>query len=140
MERTPEGRTHDELQSVLRVRLHNTLLGLVREGHIGRERLERVYLYVSVDPERAAQQVRERQELNASLAEMLRVPTDEEVVDVLAEALRAAPVIPEPELVARRLVARGIRLEPHHVQMVYEEHRLVPGKKTAPPSSRRSRR
>ena len=65
------------------MRVHNTLLSLVREGCIGRERIGRVYLYVSADPERAAQQVKERQELSASLAMMLRVPTDEEVVEVL---------------------------------------------------------
>jgi len=140
VEQAPDGRTHDELQGLLRVRVHNTLLGLVREGRIGRERVGRVYLYVSADPERAAQQVTERRELSALMAEMLRVPTDEEVVEVLAEALRAAPAIPVPEQVAHRLVARGVRLEPHHVQMVYEEHGLVPGKKTARPSSPRSRR
>ncbi len=140
VEHTPEGRTHDELRGLLRVRVHNTLLGLVRDGRIGRQRFGRVFLYVSADPQRAAQQVKERQELSASLAEMLRVPTDEEVVEVLVEALRAAPATPVPEQVAQRLVARGVRLEPHHVQMVYEEHGLVPGKKTAPPNSPRSRR
>lgn len=140
VEQTPDGRTHDELQGLLRVRVHNTLLGLVREGRIGRERLGRVYLYVSADPERAAQQVAERRELSALMAKMLRVPTDEEVVEVLVEALRAAPAIPAPDQVAQRLVARGMRLEPHHVQMVYEEHGLVPGKKTVRPSSPRSRR
>jgi hypothetical protein len=140
VEQTPEGRTHDELQSLLRVRVHNTLLGLVRDGRLGRERVGRVYLYVSADPERATQQITERQELSASLAKMLRVPTDEEVVEVLVEALRAAPEIPMPTLVAKHLVARGVHLEPHHVQMVYEEHGLVQGKKTARPSSRRSRR
>ncbi|MFH1466154.1 MAG: hypothetical protein ABIO70_17345 [Pseudomonadota bacterium] len=140
VEQTPEGRTHDELRGLLRVRVHNTLLGLVREGRVGRERVGRVYLYVNADPDRAAQQVAERRELGALMAEMLRVPTDEEVVEVLAEALRAAPAIPTPEHVARCLVARGVRLEPHHVQMVYEEHGLVPGKKTVRPSSPRSRR
>jgi len=140
VEQTPDGRPHDELQGLLRVRVHNTLLGLVREGRIGRERVGRVYLYVSAEPERAAQQVAERRELSALMAEMLRVPTDEEVVEVLVEALRAAPAIPAPDQVAWRLVARGMRLEPHHVQMVYEEHGLVPGKKTARPSSPRSRR
>ena len=136
----PEGFTHDELQGLLRVRVHNTLLGLVREGRIGRERLGKVYLYVSGDQTQAKQQVESRQEINAALAKMLRVPTDEEVVEVLAEALRVAPEIPTTEQVARHLVARGIQLEPHHVQMVYEEHGLVPGKKKARPSSPRSRR
>ncbi len=140
VEQTPEGRTHGEFQHILRVRVHNTLLDLLRQGRIGRERLRRVYLYVSADPGRAEQQVAARRELAAALAEMLRVATDEEVVEVLVEALRAAPGIPEPDIVAGRLVARGIRLEPHHIEQVYEEHGLVPGKKTARPSSRPSRR
>jgi hypothetical protein len=37
-----EGRTHEELKNLLRVRVHNTLLTLVREGRIGRERLRRI--------------------------------------------------------------------------------------------------
>ena len=57
VEQTPDGRTHDELQHLLRVRVHNTLLDLLRQGRIGRERLARVYLYVSADPTRAAAQV-----------------------------------------------------------------------------------
>lgn len=140
VEQAPDGRTHDELRHLLRVRVHNTLLDLLRQGRIGRERLQRVYLYVSAEPGRAAEQVAARKELAVSLAEMLRVATDEEVVEVLVEALRAAPAIPEPAIVAGRLVARGIRLEPHHVEQVYEEHGLVPGKKTARPSSPPSRR
>lgn len=140
VEQTPDGRTHKELQHLLRVRVHNTLLDLMRQGRIGRERLQRVYLYVSADPGRAAEQVAARKELAAALAEMLRVASDEEVVDVLVEALRAAPEIPAPAIVAGRLVARGVRLEPHHVEQVYEEHGLVPGKKTARSSSRPSRR
>jgi hypothetical protein len=140
VEKTPEGRTHEELQHLLRVRAHNTLLELLRRGRIGRERLQGVYLYVSADSRRAAEQVAARKKLRASLAEMLRVATDEEVVEVLVEALKEEPEIPTPERVARRLVARGIRLEPHHVAQVYEEHGLVSGKKTARHSSRPYRR
>ena len=139
VEQTPDGRTHKELRHLLRVRVHNTLLDLLRQGRIGRERLQWVYLYVSADPERAAEQVTERRELAAVFAEVFRVATDEEVIEVLVEALRAAPEVPAPTIVAGRLVARGVRLEPHHVEQVYEEHGLVPGKKTGRPSSRPSR-
>jgi hypothetical protein len=139
VEQSPDGRTHDELQQLLRVRVHNTLLDLLRHGRLGRETLQRVYVYVSADSTRAAAQLTERRELAAVLAEVFRVATDEEVVEVLVEALRAAPEVPAPALVAQRLVARGVRLEPHHVEQVYEEHGLVRGKKTAPPSSRPSR-
>jgi hypothetical protein len=138
VEQAPEGRTHDELRNILRVRVHNTLLDLVRGGRIVREPIVRGYLYISADPKRAAGQIAERRKLHYLLAEVRRVPTDEEVVEVLVEALRAAPEIPAPDEVARRLVARGVRLEPHHVEQVYEEHHLVSGKKTALSSSRRS--
>ena len=75
--------------------------------------------------------------LRAVLREALRFPTDEEVVEVLVEALRAAPEIPRPDEVSRHLGARGIRLEPRHVEQVYEEHHLEPGKKTARRNLRR---
>ena len=141
VEQAPEGRTHHELEHLLRVRVHNTLLELVRQGRIGREHFQRKNLYVSADPDRAAEQVAGRHELVALLAEVHRVLTDEEVVCVLVEALRAAPEIPAPDLVFQRLRARGVCLEPRHVVQVYEAHELVPGeKKTARPSSPRSRR
>lgn len=136
VEQARDGRTHDEFQHLLGVRVHNALLELLRQGRIGRERWQGVYLYVSTDPGRAAEQVSARRER----AERLRVATDEGVVEVLIEALRAAPEIPAPALVSGRLIARGVRLEAHHVEQVYEEHGLVPGKKTAGPSSRLSRR
>jgi len=140
VEDTPDGRTHGELSQLLRVRVHNTLLDLVRAGRIGREPYRGKLLYLSADPERATEQVQRRGETDRTLAEALRVPTDEEVVEVLVETLRAAPEVPEPLLVARRLVARGLRLEPRHVEQVFEEHGLVAGKKTARHSSAPSRR
>jgi hypothetical protein len=139
VERTPEGRTHEELHNLLRVRVHNTLLGLVRDGRIARERFEDVYLYVSADPDRAKGQIDKRRELIALIREVSRVLSEEEIVEVLVEALRAAPEIPTPEEVANRLMARGVRLEPHHVLQVFEAHHLVPGKKKARPRSLRLR-
>jgi hypothetical protein len=140
VEETPQGRTHGELSRLLRVRVHNTLLDLVRAKRIGREPYRGRLLYVSANAVRASEQLQYREETDRAIAEMMRVATDEEVVEVLVEALKEAPEIPAPEGVARRLVARGIQLEPHHVVQVYEEHGLVPGKKTARHSSKRSRR
>lgn len=140
VEQAPEGRTHRELERPLRVRVHNTLLALVSQGRIGRECWQRSYLYVSAEPDRAAEQVAGRRELEELLTEIHRVPTDEEVVEVLVEALRAAPEIPPPDIVSQRLRARGVGLEPRLVQLVYEAHGLMAEKKTARPSSPRSRR
>ena len=139
VEEAPDGRTHAELQHVLGVRVHNTLLGLVREGRIAREPFEGLHLYVSADAERAAQQMERRGELVGVVTGALRAPSAEETMEILVEALRAAPQVPEAALVAKRLAARGLRVEGRHVQQVFEAHGLQPGKKTAPPSSRPSR-
>jgi hypothetical protein len=140
VEDAADGRTHGELSNLLRVRVHNTLLELVRQGRLGRQPYRGKLLYVSTDPQRAAEQVERREEIDRALAEVLRVPTDEEEVEVLVEALRAAPEVPSAQEVVRRLAARGIGLEPRHVEQVYEAHGLVAGKKTARHSSRPSRR
>jgi len=140
VEQAHDGRSHAELRDVLRVRVHNTLLGLVAEGRLGRERVGKVHLYVNAHPDRGTEQIRRRRDNIATLAEALRAPTDEEIVEVLVETLRAAPEIPAPDLVVRRLIARGVRLEPRHVEQVFEAHGLVPGKKKpARPSSTPSR-
>ena len=128
VEQSAEGRTHDELRNLLRVRVHNTLLDLLRHGLIDRGHFQRVYLYVSADFKQAAAQIEKRKELSVALVEILRVATGDEVVEILVEALRAAPEVPPPALVAQRLVARGVLLEPRHVEQVYEELGLVPGK------------
>lgn len=140
VQQAPEGRSHEELQVILGVRLHDTLRSLVEDGLLGRERVGAVFVYLSADGRKAAEQVARRRELVEVLAEALRVLTDEEVVEVLVEALRAAPEVPDATCVARRLVARGVQLERHHVEQVFEEHGLGPEKKTGPPSSRHSPR
>ena len=135
----PDGRTHAELRHLLRVRVQNALLGLVREGRIGRVQHEGKQLYVSSDPQQAAAQVERRREAGRGLAEALPTPTVEQTIEILVEALRDAAEIPPPVAIARRLAARGVRVEPHHVQQVFDAHGLAPGEKTAQPSSRPSR-
>lgn len=138
VERAQDGRTHAELQHVLRARVHNSLLDLVREGRIGRAPLGPVHVYVSADPVRAADQLARRQELARVIEEALRELTTEETIEVLAEALRAASGVPDAASVVARLAARGVRIEPRLVQRAFDAYGLVPGKKTS--ESRSSRR
>jgi len=127
----PQGQTHAELQHVLRVRVHNTLHELVREGRIGREHWRRMSLYLSVRPQRAAEQLSGRQEATRMQAKALRVLTAEETVDILVEALRAAPTVPAPAVVAESIALRERQLTARHVEQVYESYGLMPGKKTS---------
>jgi hypothetical protein len=129
------GYSHSELLRVLRVRVHNTLLHLVDSKSIGRTQFGRVHLYVSSTPDRAAQQIERRREIENTITEAQRIPSNQEVVEVLIETLRAAPELPKPDIVARRLAKRGIRIELRHIKKIFEDHGLVPEKKTVQNSS-----
>jgi hypothetical protein len=59
------GATQRELQERLRVRVHNTLLTLHRQGEIDRERIAQVYVYLHHDPVIRKNQIERRQALIA---------------------------------------------------------------------------
>lgn len=133
VEEANAGCTHGELRALLRVRVHNTLLGLVRAKKIRRETVAEVYLYLSTDQERAGRQLDARHELLVQTARPPRLPPDEVVLLVLVEALHASEGLPAASVVAARLAARGQGVEPEQVQRVYDQFGLEPGKKTAEP-------
>jgi hypothetical protein len=138
VEHTGDGWTHRELAEVFRVRVHNTLLDLVRERRVGREVFRGVHLYVSADLRRAAEQLAGKHAVARMMADAFRVLSAEETVEILAEALGAAPVVPHPSRVAESETLRSRQLTARHVEQVYERYGLVPGKKT--PGSTPSRR
>ena len=45
---SPAGLTHVELTDILRVRVHNTLLALVRETRIGRQKIDKMLYQLAV--------------------------------------------------------------------------------------------
>jgi hypothetical protein len=130
-----DGRTHSELAGLLRLRAHNTLLVLLREGRIGREPVGNVYLYVSVDAMRAAEQIGRRQE-SAPPAPV----STEVVIAVLVEVLQTCKTLAPPSQVAARLALRRMSVTVKQVEQVYAQHGLEAGKKTAAPGSRPSQR
>ena len=72
VETAPSGFTHTELNHLLRVKVHNTLLGLVREGRIGREHIEKTYLYTGADTGEALDQISRRRMLLAKSDKLRR--------------------------------------------------------------------
>lgn len=131
------GRTHGELEQIVRLRGHNALLRVVKDGLVRRERVDRAFLYVSADEVRASRQVSKRWEI-LQQAQQTRPLAPALVIEVLVEVIQASEVTAQPAVVARRLSARDLAVSAQQVEMVYREHRLVAGKKTA--GSRRSRR
>jgi hypothetical protein len=130
------GRTHHELHTRLRVRVHNTLLDLIREDRIGREPLAGQYLYVSADAGRAGSQlaVRRRQLEDAS-GVAVEVPASV-VIEVLLDLVQGAGVRLDAGRMAERLSARGIAVTASQVEGIFRLHGV---KKTARSRSKRLR-
>jgi len=83
------GATHRELQERLRVRVHNTLLTLLRGGEIERERLAHLYVYLHRDAAIRKLQIQRRETL-LNARETARLGTDipdEIIIQVLLTLL-----------------------------------------------------
>jgi hypothetical protein len=129
--RSPTGHTHIELNNLLRIRVHNTLLSLVREGRVGREHIEKTFLYVSAESDYAAEQISRRR---AQLADREKtipdIPTTT-VIEVLIETIHAGRGHMAPSLVAKRLSARGMPINVQQVEQVFARYGIDTEKKTA---------
>lgn len=126
------GCTHQELKNLLHVRVHNTLLTLVHDKRINREHIQKLYVYVSAETQRATEQVAKRQELLESgekVAAVSEVPMTI-VIEVLVEVIRAGEVLIAPAEVAQRLGSRGIPVTINEAEQVYDRYGLIPLKKT----------
>jgi len=130
VETAPLGFTHEELEGLLHLRVHNTLLGLVRTGCLGRARFAGTYLYGCADAGRAAAQQARRREAQTGSVEPAALPPVT-VIEVLAEALQAGRVRIRAERIAARLVARGVQVTVAQVAQVFEQFGVAAGKKTA---------
>lgn len=128
VESSEAGYDHRELRSLLRARVHNTLMSLAQEGQIRREGVRRLYVYVSADPTTASQQMAARREIDGGEAPHARSPArTETVIAVLVEALHIGDVRVEPAVVADRLRIRGIEVSCEQVEDILAPYGL--GKK-----------
>lgn len=80
------GQTHTELENRLKTRAHNALLDLFRAKQITRERIRGVFIYLSVDPQKAQDQLSQRAYFHA-LTTPINVP-DWLAIEILVEVIR----------------------------------------------------
>ena len=146
VEKSEAGRTHREVQDMLRVRVRNELLNHVRAGQMGRRLLDdKHWLYLSAKASRAAKQwacrqaclPEHRQAQGERAAQALGPLTSAVTIEVLVEVLLASRVHVSPQEVAGRLSRRGVTVALQHVEWVFERYDL--GKKKRGPASPRSR-
>ncbi len=132
------GRTQNELQIRLGVRVHNPLLEVVESKQLRREVLEDEYIYLASKRAQATAQLERRRVLAAAQVSSAVVTGPLLEVEVLLEILHGAR-LPEPDVavLSARLAARGVRASVADVTAVLERHGL---KKTSASPSPRSRR
>ena len=120
VESSSEGMTHRELASLLGVRVHNSLLELVREKKIRRERLGPTLVYFS----RVAA-VRKRQaDCRRPLVEQRAIlrPTNRQVITVLLELVKDPKA--SREEIALRCRRGGVSISRELVAAIFAMHEL----------------
>jgi len=122
------GQTHPELQQRLHVRVYNTVLDLVRRNEIAREELDKLFLYVHVEPEVRMNQITKRRQ------QMEDRPPDPplgpyEIIEVLLYVIRFGER--KPEQVFSHLRDKGLGVSIEQVEAVFDCYDL--DKKTLRP-------
>jgi len=130
IEIAPSGFTHTELNHLLRVKVHNALLSLVREGHIRREHIEQVYLYISTEHAEAAKQISLRRMQLAESDKGIEILPVTTVIQVLIEIIHAGKLHVAPKLISQRLAARGLPVTTRQVEQVFAQYGIDTLKKT----------
>lgn len=135
--KAPGGHTHRELEAMVGLRVHDTLRSLVEAKLLARQPVESLYVYLDVDPKRAAAQLEQRRRTLAPDGMPGPGPKLDpaRVIAVLVAVIRA----PRDSFrsIAVRLKAAGVDISEGQVQAVFGQYKLE--KKTARSRSRRSR-
>jgi len=113
------GKTHDELEAQLKVRVHNTLLDLVRTKKIARKTTQGVYLYLSCDPTFSESQLAQRNQLSTKGKQ--NVLSDWLMIEVLVEIIRSHQLSVNFERVAATLCGRGVNITAVQVKKILGE-------------------
>jgi hypothetical protein len=114
------GMTHNELAAVLFVQAQNTLLNLVEEKSIHRERLGGAFVYFSCKASVRRQQISRRRLL---LAESQKpVPTSRQIIATLLELIKD-PGVKRQEIVVRGQRS-GVSISQALVEAIFEKYDL----------------
>lgn len=126
VEQAQAGATHQELQQRLRVRVHNTLLDLLRKGEVERERVVQVFVYLHIDPGVCAQQLERRHQLIAAgrtpSASGEVAVSEATIIEVLLTLIRHPGA--RPDEVARRLRGHSPPIPLAQVRAVFARYEL----------------
>jgi hypothetical protein len=117
---SPQGTTHEELATLLAVRVHNVLLQLVREGTLRRERIGPTFVYLHAQRPSRSEQVKQRR---ATLAARPTVrPTSQQTIATLLQ------LIQDPQATQQEIISRcqrgGVPLTPQVIEAIFQRYEL----------------
>jgi hypothetical protein len=119
VESSEAGQTHNELQQVLHLRVHDTLRLLVQDRELSRKEFQQTYVYLSGKPEQARMQWNMRQQLAAAVTAELG---PSQVIELLLDLVRHPT--DDPADLSRRLRAAGHEVSPSQAEGVLERYGL----------------
>ena len=126
VKQSKQGMTHEELATLLAVRTHNTLLELVEENSIRRERLGPTFVSVSPQASIRREQVSRRKSL---LAEPKKPrPSHQQILAVLLELIKDPAA--QREQILLRCQRSGVSILRDQLDAIFEKYDL--DKKRAP--------
>jgi len=114
------GMTHQELTSVLAVRVHNPLLELTREGTLRRERIGPTFVYLHAKRTRQTEQRKRRKA--ATPRRPAVPPTHRQTIATLLELIQDPQV--SREQIVHRCRRGGVAISPQVVDAVFERYAL----------------
>lgn len=125
-----QGATHRELQERLALRVHNTLLDLLKNGEIDRERVMKLFVYLHVVPDIRGKQLQQRQLLVAGQLDAKKEYDicDAVIIQVLLTLVRHPGS--QPEQVAHRLRGHSPPIPIQQIRAVFNRYNL--GEKGGP--------
>lgn len=117
-----EGLTHRELKHLLRCRIQNTLNDLTKNEVISRGTINRLFVYVSANEEKALAQISQREKrlgIEKIQGEAIALPI---VIEILLELLRSS--VWDAKTISRNLHIRRISVTEQQVKEVFLRYKL----------------
>lgn len=113
------GKTHEEIQSLVRTQAYNALNKLVKSGLVDRKKIRGVYVYVSPETKLSKEQIVKRKKTGEAkrLSRTL-------IIEILAQTIRSTVGITSHKDVGKALRCRGIKVTNNEVSMVFQKFNL----------------
>lgn len=118
VENSETGLTHEELRDILKVRVHNTLLELVKAQVIKREDIDKKYVYLSANTT-----IADRQRNSRGHNPSAKFPTNIEAILILVEIIKDPTVAHEK--ISSRLKSKGHKIGVAVIHNLLEFHGLL---------------